>query len=128
MVSSVLVVDDDPDFLALVTRILEGMGIEVVTTAKDAAAAIAAANAAKPDAVLIDVGLPDRDGIDLAYELAALPWAPRVVLTSTDSDAAHAIDVRGQHHRIPFVPKDEVANASLRRLLMTESPPASAEE
>jgi DNA-binding NarL/FixJ family response regulator len=120
MISSALLVDDDPGFLALATRILEGMGIVVVTTAKDAAAAIAAADATRADAVLVDVGLPDRDGIDLAYELAALPWAPRVVLTSTDSDAAHAIEVRGQDPRIPFLPKDEVATATLRRLLMTE--------
>jgi two-component system nitrate/nitrite response regulator NarL len=120
MVSSALLVDDDPGFLALAAWILEGMGIEVVTTVGDAAAAIAAADATKADAVLVDVGLPDRNGIDLAYELAALPWAPRVVLTSTDSDAAHAIDVRDEDHRIPFVPKNEVASASLRRLFMTE--------
>ncbi|HWF51178.1 MAG TPA: response regulator [Solirubrobacteraceae bacterium] len=120
MVSSALLVDDDPGYLVLATRILESMGIETVTTAQDAAAAIAAANATRPEAVLVDVCLPDRVGIDLAYELAALPWAPRVVLTSTDSDAVHAIDVRGRPHRIPFVPKAEVAR-SLHRLLTAEA-------
>jgi DNA-binding NarL/FixJ family response regulator len=120
MASSVLLVDDDPGFLALATRILQGMGIDVVTRAADAAAAIAAADATKADAMLVDVELPDRDGIDLAYELAALPWAPRVVLTSTDCDAAHAIELRDQKQRIAFVPKNEVADASLRRLLMIQ--------
>lgn len=120
MVSSALLVDDDQAFLLLATRILNGLGIAVVTTARDAATAIAAAAATKADAVLVDVGLPDRNGIDLAYELAALPWAPRVELTSTNSDAAHAIGVRGRSQPIPFVPKNEVANASLRRLFATD--------
>ena len=118
MASSVLIVDDDPCFLSLATRVLESMGVEVVATAEDAAAAIVAANATKPDAVLVDVGLPDRDGIDLAYELAALPWRPRVVLTSTDSDAVSAIDVRDGRRNLPFVPKEELANDPLRRLLI----------
>jgi CheY-like chemotaxis protein len=118
MASSVLLVDDDPAFLSLATRILESMGAEVVATAEDAAAAIAAANATKPEAVLVDVGLPDRDGIDLAYELAALPWRPRVVLTSTDRDAVSAIEARDGDRTLPFVPKEELANDPLRRLLM----------
>ena len=118
MASSVLLVDDDPGFLSLAAGIMESMGVEVVATAEDAAAAIVAANATKPDAVLVDVGLPDRDGIDLAYELAALPWQPRVVLTSTDRDAVSAIDVRDGHRELPFVPKEELANGSLGRLLM----------
>ena len=115
---SVLIVDDDPAFLSLATRVLESMGVEVVATAEDAAAAIAAANATRPEAALVDVGLPDRDGIDLAYELAALPWRPRVVLTSTDRDAVSAIDARHGNREVPFVPKEELANGPLRRLLL----------
>jgi CheY-like chemotaxis protein len=118
MAMSVLLVDDDPAFLSLAARILEGMGAEVVARAEDAAAAIAAANATRPEAALVDVGLPDRDVIDLAFELAGLPWRPRVVLTSTDRDAVSAIDARDGHGKLPFVPKEELANGSLRRLLM----------
>ena len=117
MAPSVLIVDDDPAFLSLAKRIMENMGLEVVATAGDAATAIAAANATRPEAALVDVGLPDRDGVDLAYELAAQPWRPLVVLTSTDRDAVGAIDARDAHRRIPFVPKEELANDPLRRLL-----------
>ena len=117
MASSVLIVDDDPAFLSLATRVLEGMGIDVVATAQSAVTAVAAANASKPDAALVDIGLPDRGGIELAYELAALPWGPRVVLTSTDEDAARAVERRDGRPRVPFVPKDELPTASLRRLL-----------
>ncbi len=120
MASSVLIVDDDSGFLSLATRIMEGMGIEVVATAQDAAAALAAANVTRPEAALVDVGLPDRDGIDLAYELAALSWRPRVVLTSTDRDALGAIEARDGILTLPFVPKEELANGALRRLLMDD--------
>jgi DNA-binding NarL/FixJ family response regulator len=113
----VLLVDDDPAFRCLATRILSDAGLEVVATAGDAAAAVAAARSLKPGAALVDVGLPDRDGVDLAHELAALPWRPRVVLTSSDRDAAARIDSEGGNHRLPFVPKEELPSAPLRRLL-----------
>jgi CheY-like chemotaxis protein len=116
MAYSVLVVDDDPAFLSLATRVLESFGLDVLATAENAAAAIEAANSTRPSAALVDVGLPDRDGIDLGYELAALPWRPRVVLTSTDRDAVNAIDAR-YGDKLPFVPKEELANEALPRLL-----------
>jgi DNA-binding NarL/FixJ family response regulator len=117
MVVSVLIVDDDPTFLSLAERALEGMGIEVVATAQDPAAAIEAAKATRPGGALVDIGLPDREGIDLAYQLAALPWSPRVVLTSTDRDAGSALDAHDGRHRLPFVPKEELADGRLSRLL-----------
>jgi CheY-like chemotaxis protein len=120
MAPSVLLVDDDPEFLSLATRVLEGMGVEVVATAQTVAAAVAAANASKPDAALVDIGLPDDEGIGLAYELAALPWGPRVVLTSTDRDAVSAVEARDGSPKLPFVPKDELPTATLRRLLTAE--------
>ena len=119
MAGPVLIVDDDPPFLSLAARILGDLGIGEVVTAADAAAAMRAANATRPAAALVDVGLPDRDGIDLAHELAELPWAPRVVLTSTDRDAVSAIGSDGRSP-LPFVPKDELATAPLRRMLVSE--------
>jgi CheY-like chemotaxis protein len=120
MVSTVLLVDDDPTFVTLAARVFDKLGIEVVATAPDAATAVTAAEATRPEAALVDVGLPDRDGIDLAYELAALPWGPRVVLTSTDRDADRAIEARDGARKLPFVPKEELANRRLRMLFMAE--------
>lgn len=117
MATSVLVVDDDPSFLALATSVLRKMGTEVVATAPDAKAAVDVANEVKPDAALVDVGLPDRNGIDLAYDLAALPWGPRVVLMSTNRDAISAINARHARDAFPFVPKEELASDRLRLLL-----------
>jgi CheY-like chemotaxis protein len=89
------------------------MGLEVVAGAPDAATAVALVERLRPDGVLVDIGLPDRDGIDLAYELAALPWKPTVVLTSSDADAVGAIDPRPGGPPLPFVPKDQLTNGSL---------------
>lgn len=118
MALSVLVVDDDPAFRTLAARLLEELGFDEVTATADAAAAITQAEADRPQAVLVDIGLPDRDGIDLAYELAGLPWAPRVVLTSTDTDAVSAIAARAGSAKLPFVPKEELASGGLRALLL----------
>jgi DNA-binding NarL/FixJ family response regulator len=116
MERSVLVVDDDPAFRELAQRILAEAGLEVVGQADSAAAAMTAARAMKPEAALVDVDLPDRDGIALAEELTALPWRPLVVLTSVDEDAAGPDDVR-RSGALAFVHKTELANGTLRSLL-----------
>jgi len=116
MSSSVLVVDDDPVFRDLARRVLDGQGIVVVAEAESFETALDAAHALRPDAALVDIGLPDGDGLALAHRLSALPWRPRIVLTSTDADAASPEDVR-RSGAGAFVAKHELPNAPLERLL-----------
>jgi CheY-like chemotaxis protein len=116
MTVSVLVVDDDPAFRRLAQRILEACGLAVAGEADTAASALSVASALRPDAVLVDVGLPDSDGIVLARQLTALPWRPRVVLTSSNSEAATASEVRSSGAEA-FVPKNELPGAALDDLL-----------
>lgn len=116
MSCSVLVVDDDRDFRDLATRMLAGMGLAVVAEAGTCAEAAAAAAALRPDAALVDVGLPDGDGLVLARRLAALPWRPRVVLTSSDPDAA-TMAVARSIGAAGFIAKAELPNGSVRRML-----------
>lgn len=116
MSASVLVVDDDPAFRQLAQRILAGFGLGVAGEAGTVAAAVVAAGSLRPEAVLVDVGLPDGNGIALATELVALPWRPRVVLTSNDADAVSPRDLRRSGAKA-FVPKDELPNAALDQLL-----------
>jgi CheY-like chemotaxis protein len=116
MSTSVLVVDDDVAFRGLARRVLTAGGLVVVGEAGSVAAAIAAALALRPCGALVDVGLPDGNGIALARELAALPWHPHVVLTSTDPEAASAADVR-ECSANGFVPKEQLVAAPLTRLL-----------
>jgi CheY-like chemotaxis protein len=114
---SVLVVDDDPVFGSLAARILSCAGLHVVATALDAATALGVALELKPDAALVDIGLPDRDGVELARELIAMPWHPQVLLTSTDRDAAARISSDGSENGLVFIPKEDLPSAPLLRLL-----------
>jgi CheY-like chemotaxis protein len=116
MTVSVLVVDDDPAFRRLAQRILEACGLAVAGEADTAASALSVAGVLRPDAVLVDVGLPDSDGIALARQLTMLPWRPRVVLTSSSSEAATASEVRNSGAEA-FVPKSELPGAALEDLL-----------
>jgi DNA-binding NarL/FixJ family response regulator len=116
MTRSVLVVDDDPEFRKLATRLLVASGLAVVGEADSVAAALAAAARSQASAVLVDVELPDGDGIALARELAALPWHPRVVLTSIDGDITNTEEARRAGARA-FVHKADLPNAPLAHLL-----------
>jgi two-component system nitrate/nitrite response regulator NarL len=107
MARSVLVVDDDPVFRELASRLLRAADFRVAGEAESAAAAMAAVNELEPDAALVDVDLPDRDGISLARDLTALPWKPCVVLTSVNADAVRPEDIQRSGARA-FVHKAEL--------------------
>jgi len=112
----VLVVDDDAAFRELASDLLRGLGLGVTGQAGTFAEGEAAAVDLRPDAALVDVGLPDGDGLELARRIAALSWSPRVLITSSDGDAvtnARARDLGA----VGFVPKTKLANAPLYGLL-----------
>jgi two-component system nitrate/nitrite response regulator NarL len=117
MAASVLIIDDDPWFRGLAVRLLEANGLTVAGQAEDARTGVAAAEALRPDAALVDVGLPDRDGIELAGELAALPWAPKIVVVSSDKEIARVERPAPGGGDLPFVAKEDLPNAELARLL-----------
>jgi DNA-binding NarL/FixJ family response regulator len=116
MIGSVLVVDDDPVFRTLAGRLLVASGLTVIAEADSVAAALSAAQRVEPSAALVDIGLPDGDGVILASKLTALPWQPRVVLCSVDADVANCEDVRRSGARA-FIHKADLPNAPLARLL-----------
>jgi DNA-binding NarL/FixJ family response regulator len=92
------------------------LGLEVAGEAGTYADGAAAADDLRPDAALVDVGLPDGDGLELARHIAALSWSPRVVITSSDADAT-TNDAARALGAVGFVPKTELANGSLGELL-----------
>jgi len=116
MERSILVVDDDPAFRELAGRFLADLGLHVTAQAGTAAAAMAMAREVRPDAALVDMDLPDGDGLTLAQRLSELPWRPRIVLTSTDPDAASPEDLQ-RSGAAAFVAKHALPNAPLVRLL-----------
>lgn len=111
----VLLIDDDASFRALAALVLGGSGFAVIGEAGTAAEGAAAAARLQPDAVLLDVGLPDRDGRLLARELAALPRAPQVLLTSSNPDASTPEDAR-RHGACGFVRKHDLPGRGVELL------------
>ena len=80
----ILAVDDEPDSLALVKRILESRGAEV-ETANSVAGARAIVAERTPDILLSDIGMPEEDGYDLIRHVRSLPTGrslPAVALTA----------------------------------------------
>jgi DNA-binding NarL/FixJ family response regulator len=116
MPRSVLVVDDDPQFRELAVSLLTAIGLTVVGEADSVATALAAAARLEPSAVLLDVELPDGDGVALARELAALSCHPRIVLTSVDGEITTTEDAQRAGARA-FVNKADLPYAPLARLL-----------
>jgi CheY-like chemotaxis protein len=113
---SVLIVDDDERFRRLAARLLAASGFDVVAEVGSCASAVTAARATHPTTALVDVNLPDGDGIKLSRELSTLPWAPRVVLISGDADAGAAAAIANAS-AVGFVAKDEIADGRLGELL-----------
>lgn len=82
-VRSVLIVDDHAPFRNAARTLLEGCGFEVVGESEDAVGALAEAARLRPGIVLLDVGLPDGDGFEVAERLASSDDPPIVILVSS---------------------------------------------
>jgi CheY-like chemotaxis protein len=116
MPRSVLVVDDDAQFRDLICRVLSGWGHDVVGQAATVGEALACVEELRPSALLVDIGLPDGDGLELAGRLVMLPWRPRVLVISTDADGADAATVR-RLGVAGFIPKSELSGPAAQELL-----------
>jgi two-component system OmpR family response regulator len=82
---SILVVDDEAVLAEMVSMALRYEGWEV-TTAPDGASAVSAARGARPDAVVLDLMLPDMSGLDVLRKLRELdPHLPVLLLTAKDA-------------------------------------------
>ena len=87
---TVLIVDDHPGFRRFARKMLEQAGFSVIGEADDCASGIEAAETLNPDAILLDILLPDGSGLDLAVTLAAKHRSrASVVLMSSRSAADH---------------------------------------
>ena len=78
--TTILLVEDDPDVVTMLERFLSGDGYEVVTTS-DGAATLAAVAARDPDLVLLDIVLGDEDGRDILREMRFISDVPTIFLT-----------------------------------------------
>lgn len=127
--AAVLVIDDEEQIRRALRSVLTAHGYSVLLAAT-AEEAVRLAASAKPDLIVLDLTLPDADGVDLASELRAWISAPILVLSvrSGDEDKIAALDAGADDYLTkPFSAGELVARvrALLRRSVAGAGAPAT---
>ena len=115
---TILIVDDHATFRAEARALLEADGLVVAGEAADGASAIALCRVLEPDIVLLDIGLPDLDGLAVAKLLVedGARHRPRVVLTSSREASVYGARLV-ESPSAGFIPKDELSGDAIRALV-----------
>jgi two-component system KDP operon response regulator KdpE len=122
---TILVVDDEPQIRTLLKATLGRAGYTVIEAA-NAREALSAKAIDKPELVLLDLGLPDRDGLELVQLLRAEPRAALIVISARDQteQKVAALDLGADDYVTkPFDTEELLARvrASLRQRLASEA-------
>lgn len=115
----ILIIDDEIEILALIKSFLLEEQFQV-STAENAQSALESITTEPPDLILLDIMLPDIDGIELCLEIRKLSNAPILFISckSQEMDKVLALSVGGDDYITkPFLPNELVARikAHLRR-------------
>ena len=117
----ILVVDDDPGYTKLLRVLLEGAGY-TITTIESGETALHALDQNEYDLVLLDVVLPDMDGLDLCRRIRATSRVPILFLTVRSDVADRMLGLRAgadDYLTKPFEPNELLARI---RALLRRSP------
>jgi DNA-binding response OmpR family regulator len=117
--TTVLVVEDEIEIARIVRDYLRNAGFEVIVVG-DGGSAVASVRSARPDLLVLDLGLPGRDGLDVAREIRRWSDTPIVMLTARgdETDRIVGLELGADDYVVkPFSPKELVARvrAVLRR-------------
>ncbi|MCA1823515.1 MAG: response regulator transcription factor [Frankia sp.] len=112
---TVVIVDDHASFRAAAGALLEASGMQVVGEAATGAQAVDVVTALRPDVVLLDIQLPDMDGIEVAQRLSSLEPMPVLVLTSSHDARDYGARLTSAQAR-GFIPKAELTAVRLVEL------------
>jgi DNA-binding response OmpR family regulator len=124
----VLVVDDEPKIVDVVREYLEHAGF-AVRTAGDGPAALERARALAPDLIVLDLGLPGLDGLDVTRAIRRDSNLPVIMLTARDDELDKLLGLElgaDDYLTKPFSPRELVARvrAVLRRVDAAAEPDA----
>ena len=124
----ILIVDDEPNILGTIAPLLRSRGYEVAT-AMTGLAALEAVDRDKPDMIVLDLGLPDIDGVEVCRRVRATLAVPIIVLSArgAEGDKVKALDAGADDYVTkPFGAEELLARirAALRR---ADGPTPSAE-
>jgi CheY-like chemotaxis protein len=118
-----LLVDDNEAFLEAASLLLEREGVTVVGVASTIAEALRQARALRPDVILVDIGLGDESGFDLARLLARdgqVGQGADVILISTGAEADYS-ELIDESPAAGFLPKSELSARGISRILGSTS-------
>jgi two-component system, OmpR family, alkaline phosphatase synthesis response regulator PhoP len=123
---TVLVVDDEPRIVDLARDYLEHAGFAVMTAA-DGPSALTAVRIRKPDVLVLDLGLPGMDGLDVARAIRRDSMLPIIMLTARDDELDRILGLEigaDDYVTKPFSPRELVARirAILRRVDRQDEP------
>ena len=132
----ILIADDEPIIRLDLKKMLEDLGYEVVAELGDGAKAVEAARALKPDVAILDIKMPEMDGIDAAKILTEEKIAPVLLLTAySQIDLVNRAKEAGVYSYLvkPFkeadlMPQIEVAVARWQAFLRIEEQAADLED
>ena len=113
---TVLIIDDNVGFRVQARALLAAAGFSVIGEARDGSSGLEAVRTLRPDVVLLDIGLPDVEGFEVARELAVTGPPPLVVLTSSREASEYGPRLTGSRV-LGFIPKDELSGAAIRALV-----------
>lgn len=111
LMKTILVVDDEPKIVKLVRDYLEraGFAVRVAGNGKDALSQV---RSEKPDLIILDLGLPQMDGLDVTRALRKISNVPIIMLTgrSEESDKLIGLELGADDYVTkPFSPRELVA-------------------
>lgn len=107
----ILVVDDEPHIRDVISFALERAGM-AVTTARDGAEALIAWRRTAPDLIVLDIGMPERDGLDVCRQIRKSSEVPILFLSARDEEVDRVIglEIGGDDYvSKPFSPRELVA-------------------
>jgi two-component system phosphate regulon response regulator PhoB len=130
MNNTILVVDDEPDVMQLVTASLKGAGYQVLC-ADDGAECLAKARSAKPELIVLDVMLPEMSGLEICKVLkndAATSAIPVILLTAKGEEIDRVVGLElgaDDYVTKPFSPRELVLRVKsvLRRAATAQQKP-----
>jgi DNA-binding NarL/FixJ family response regulator len=112
-----LIVDDSVRYLEAARTLLEREGLAVVGAVSTSAEALRDAQELQPDVVLVDIGLGEESGLDLALCLAASDSrVPAVIIISTRAEEDFADEI-AESRAVGFLPKTALSARAIHSLL-----------
>jgi len=120
MAGRILIVDDEPNIIGTVAPLLRARGYDV-SSAMSGRAALEAVDRDKPDLIVLDLGLPDIDGVDVCRHVRRTLTVPILVLSArgAENDKVRALDAGADDYVTkPFGAEELLARirATLRRV------------